>query len=76
MNFLHFAVVLFVICSAVLIGVSLITAPPGRARMEGLTFQTTPPGAGVSVPWYRRANVWLSLILVACVAAIWLYFTG
>jgi SSS family solute:Na+ symporter len=74
MNFLHFAVVLFVICSAVLIGVSLATAPPARERMDGLTFETSQ--AERTVPWYRRTIVWLSLLLVACVGATWLYFTG
>jgi SSS family solute:Na+ symporter len=76
MNFLHFAVVLFVICSAVLIGVSLMTAPPTRAQLEGLTFQTTSATGGTPVPWYRRTTVWLSLFLIACVGAVWLYFTG
>ena len=76
MNFLHFAVLLFVICAAVLVGVSLLTPPPDRARLAGLTFQTTAPAGGPSVPWTRRPTVWLSLLLVACVGAVWLYFRG
>ncbi len=39
-NFLHFAAILFVICSLVLIGVSLLTAPPAAAQVAGLTFAT------------------------------------
>src|SRR5260370_8578627 len=38
MNFLHYAIFMFVICSAVLIGVSLMTPAPDRARLAGLTF--------------------------------------
>jgi len=36
-NFLHFAALLFVLCSGILIAVSLATAPPGAARTAGLT---------------------------------------
>jgi SSS family solute:Na+ symporter len=37
MNFLHFAALLFVTCSALLIGVSLVTARPATANTAGLT---------------------------------------
>src|SRR5438046_7538315 len=36
-NFLHFAALLFALCSGILIAVSLLTAPPGAARTVGLT---------------------------------------
>jgi SSS family solute:Na+ symporter len=39
-NFLHFAVVLFVICVAILIGVSMATSEPPHDRIAGLTFET------------------------------------
>ena len=39
-NFLHFAILLFVICSSVLVLVSLVTPEPARDRLAGLTFQT------------------------------------
>jgi SSS family solute:Na+ symporter len=38
MNFLHFAVLLFVVASLVLAGVSAVTAPPPPERVRGLTF--------------------------------------
>lgn len=47
-NFLHFAIFLFVLCSAVLVLVSFVTPPPADEQIEGLTLQTThaaPPGA-------------------------------
>ena len=39
-NFLHFAIFLFVTCSAVLIAVSLVTPPPPEKQVAGLTLQT------------------------------------
>ena len=39
-NFLHFAVLLFAVCSAVLIIVSLMTQEPSRTQLSGLTFST------------------------------------
>ena len=39
-NFLHFAILLFVICSLVLVLVSLGSAPPARDQVAGLTLQT------------------------------------
>ena len=39
MNFLHYAILMFVVCSAVLIGVSLVT-PALPAKLAGLTFAT------------------------------------
>jgi solute:Na+ symporter, SSS family len=75
-NFLHFAVLLFVICTVVLIGVSLVTAPPPLEKVEGITFDTTqrstegPRGRG-----WRRTDVVLSALIALSVAAIWLYFS-
>jgi SSS family solute:Na+ symporter len=39
-NFLHFAILLFIICVLILIGVSLATAPPPSEQVAGLTFGT------------------------------------
>ena len=39
-NFLHFAVVLFVVCVIILITVSLMTDPPPQEKLSGLTFET------------------------------------
>ena len=80
-NFLHFAILLFVICSVVLVLVSLATPPPSAAQTAGLTLQTrakTPERipALQSDPAWRRADVRLSLLLAAAVAAIWFVFRG
>ena len=75
-NFLHFAVLLFVVCTVILTAVSLVTAPPPPEKVEGITFDTTqrttegPRGRG-----WRRTDLVLSLLLGLCVAAIWVYFS-
>ena len=46
-NFLHYAILLFVVCTAVLVVVSLMTAPPPLSKVAGLTFATADqPAAG------------------------------
>lgn len=74
-NFLHFAVFLFVICSAVLTFVSLLTPPPPAAKVAELTLQTRAPEAGRPVA-SRRIDFLASLTVVLCVTAIWIYFSG
>jgi SSS family solute:Na+ symporter len=75
-NFLHFAVLLFVICTAILVGVSLVTAPPPPEKVEGITFDTTQRSTeGPRGPRWRRTDMILSVFLALCVGAIWLYFS-
>ena len=75
-NFLHFAVLLFVVCTAILVGVSLVTAPPPPEKVEGITFDTTQRSTeGPRGPGWRRTDLVLSVFLALCVGAIWLYFS-
>ena len=82
MNFLHFAILLFVICSALLFAVSLLTLPPSEAQLAGLTFQTAGAGSSVAAervksdPSSRSLQVLLSILLVAAVGLVWWYFSG
>jgi SSS family solute:Na+ symporter len=71
-NFLHFAALLFAICAAVLVVVSLATPRPPRAQVEGLTYETT--AAAERAPAMGREAL-LSVLLVAAVVACWLYFS-
>lgn len=74
-NFLHFAVLLFVICSLVLVGVSLVTPPPPAAQVAGITFQTATPVADDPVAASKRgADKLLTALLVAAVLGLWTYF--
>ncbi|MEE8408257.1 MAG: Na+/glucose cotransporter, partial [Myxococcota bacterium] len=77
-NFLHFAIFLFLICSAVLIGVSLLGAAPADEKLAGLTFAIPggkDPGAPPSPVW-RRRDLQLTVVLGLAVAAVWIYFSG
>lgn len=88
MNFLHYAIVMFVICSAVLVVLSLATRPPEKWRVAGMTFATVemkldtvavdvaPPAPKPAPETARehRLNLAFSVILVATVVALWIYF--
>ena len=69
-NFLHFALGLFVVCSLVLIVVSYTAPAPAPASIDGLTY-----AAGRRRDQARRSSdAVLSLLLLACVLAVWWYF--
>jgi len=74
-NFLHFAILLFVVCCIVLVVASLLTAPPPAEKVAGLTFAKAPPGAVTRSAPGRGIDMALSLLLVAAVAALWIYFS-
>lgn len=71
-NFLHFAVLLFAFSVAVLVLVSLWTAPPDPERVAGLTVAEY---AGEANGASRRADILLSIFAVILVVAAWLYFS-
>jgi SSS family solute:Na+ symporter len=74
-NFLHFAVLLFAICTTVLVTVSLLTPPPPAEQIAGLTFaDRTPVEARSTEAAWRRKDLVLTLLLILGVAAVWLYF--
>jgi solute:Na+ symporter, SSS family len=72
-NFLHFAALLFALCSLVLVAASMTAPPPSREQVENLTFQTTPPAAKTHHP--TALDFGLAVLLVAIVGAIWIYFS-
>ncbi len=78
-NFLHFAIILFVICSVVLVVASLLRPPPPPEKVTGLTFAKAPPGAVTRVAAGTaaeiRVDIVLSVLLIVGVAAVWLYFS-
>src|SRR5438477_12630 len=86
MNFLHYAIFMFIVCSLVLIVVSLMTPAPDRRKLAGLTFATvdekmdTIPLHGIErkpakeTPTERMLNIVFSLALVATVVGLWIYF--
>ncbi len=85
-NFLHYAILMFVICSAVLIAVSLMGPAPARQKLAGLTFATVDekmdvvpvqptsrkPAAETAAE--HRVNLVFSVALVLTVVSLWVYF--
>jgi solute:Na+ symporter, SSS family len=77
MNFLHFAVVLFVISSALLVVVSLASEAPNLERLRGLTFRTLETSYISSAPRSRRLfpiHLTSTLALALFVIGLWVYF--
>ena len=72
-NFLHYAVLLFVICTFVLFIVSMMTPPPPREKTEGLTYGKSEMHDG-ETPGERKFEVGLSVVLVALVGVLWIVF--
>ena len=87
-NFLNFAAILFVFCSAVLVVVSLLTKAPSDEHIRGLTFQTADQAVegiseieavgdrGVSDPLWRRRDKVMSGIIIILVAIVMVYFSN
>jgi len=75
-NFLHFALFLFVICSAVLILVSFTSPAPEAAKLAGLTYGSGGQKKREFDPVWRRKDLLLSIVLVICVGLVWIYFSG
>jgi len=73
-NFLHFAVFLFLVCSAVLIMASMLAPAPSKEKLENLTFASA--GTMASDSAWRRRDVQLSVLVALAVGLVWLYFTG
>ena len=85
MNFLHYAIVMFVACCAVLIGVSMVTPAPDRKKLAGLTFATVDdkmdvvPVSGHYKPAAatakeHRLNVIFSVVLVVTILLLYIKF--
>jgi len=76
-NFLHFAALLFVLSTVILVGVSLATPAPDPKQIEGLTRQTVAPVAAAAVePGSRRRfpDVGTSFALAAVIGVLWIIF--
>jgi SSS family solute:Na+ symporter len=86
MNFLHYAIFMFVVCSIVLVVVSLMTPAPDRRKLAGLTFATVDDkidtiSVGIPLrkpahetPFEHRLNVAFSILLLGTVVGLWIYF--
>lgn len=71
MNFLHFAILLFVICSFLLISVSLVTTAPSSAKTDGLTYDKNLKVDSDG----KKGDTVLTIILLLIIAGLWIYFS-
>ena len=70
-NFLHFAVILFLVSGAVLVVFSYLTKPPTETKLA--VFVTEPKAAVPALS--DRLNVGLSILLGAIILGFWVYFS-
>ena len=71
--FLNFSVMLFVLCTVMMIVISLLTPPPGSASTEHLTFSPSTMSLGVNRVWLW-VHILLSVIVAGSALSIWAYF--
>jgi SSS family solute:Na+ symporter len=84
MNFLHYAILMFVVCTLVLIGVSMMFPAPDRKKIAGLTFATVDEkieSVGVrtaqlarETPRERKLNLAFTILLLVTVVGLWIHF--
>ena len=70
-NFLHFALFLFLFCAAVLMIVSKMTTPQPEASLELVTFQR----GAKATPFTWTRDVILTVVLVILVLLLWFVFS-
>jgi len=70
-NFLHFALYLFIFCALVLMAVSKIGVPKSDAELELVTFQRNTAKATLGI----RNDLLLTIGLVAMVLVLWILFS-
>jgi SSS family solute:Na+ symporter len=75
-HFLHFAVLMFVVSTLVLVGVSLATSREPREKLTGLTFATLkePYTARAGTPATVATQLAASIVVAALVIGLWWYF--
>lgn len=73
-NFLHFAALLFVVCSVVLVVVSFGGRPASEEKLRGLTFATLPDGPDADGPAGRGQIGW-TIVALVLVGGVWLFFS-
>lgn len=75
LNFLHFAFLLFLVCTLVLVVVSYLTSQPSSKKVEGLTIHTTIKELEIRDKEWKRRDLIFSVLLIICVGLIWAYFS-
>ena len=75
--FQYYSLLITIVCIIVFLVVSYATKPPDYAKISGLTFSTlTPQDRLETRASWNAKDVILSILLVAAIIAIYMYFTG
>ncbi|HKL18515.1 MAG TPA: hypothetical protein VJ905_06090, partial [Halalkalibaculum sp.] len=69
-NFLHFALLLFVICTVILIAVSLFTEKPDEEQIKDVVYRKA-----VDQTQVTERSIWWTLGLFGIIAFLWIYFS-
>jgi SSS family solute:Na+ symporter len=77
MNFLYFCILLFVFSIVLIVGISLISAPPAPEKIESLTYSTLSEAVrkDFRASW-NRWDVINTCIILAIILGVYIYFTG
>lgn len=76
LNFLHFAVFLFLVCIGMMIIVSVLTPAPSEEQINGLTYGTTVAAdREASRASWNAKDVWLSVPIIVIIVLILIYFS-
>jgi solute:Na+ symporter, SSS family len=70
-NFLHFALFLFLICGAILILASLTSPQQSEEQLKLVTYKHTPSVKGEAY----SVDFWLTILLIGCVIFLWVLFS-
>ena len=73
LNFLHFAIVLFVICSLVMILVSLTAPQHSPEKLKNVTYERPKDRSEGFTP--ANSNFWLTIMLIGAVIFLWILFS-
>lgn len=83
-NYLHYSIVMFLVCTAILFGVSMLYPAPTKEKLAGLTFATVdqkldttelhPLRLARETALERTANVIFSVVLVGTVIGLYYHF--
>jgi len=84
MNFLHYAVLMFVVCTFVLIAVSMLYPAPERKKIAGLTFATVDEKLDTTTVESQHmeketrrehlVNLAFTVLLLVTVVGLWIHF--
>jgi solute:Na+ symporter, SSS family len=70
-NFLHYALFLFLVCGVILILVSLTAPQQSEEQLKLVTYKHTPSVKGEA----HSTDFWLTILLIGCVIFLWVLFS-